>query len=388
MSRLHVFIVGVSDYSNLPGETDPMTPNALGLRKLTSPALSALRVYDWIIDHKNDLPLSLGHTSLLLSPSPQEQAIEPSFAARANDYQPCDLANFLRAADAWRAAALSDPKDMTLFYFAGHGLRWSTNDAILMLRDVGQGAGGVLLNAIDLNNLYAGMAPSESQPDVARTQVYFVDACRVEPAEITRIQRPTPSEVFRVDLRGRVDDRQTPIFFATVGGATAIGRKAKSSIFSELLLDCLNGDAGQRSVAPDGTVSWTVTTQSLARALNELFADLATAGVDQACTVEGAASQDIPLCRLNGPPKVPVLIAVDPVAAAPDISFRVMNSDTLAVVFGPQVLNPHPHFDHWPAGMYHVLVEAPPGHALYKSPAAWSYMVVPPRWTLTPKVLK
>ena len=61
------------------------------------------------------------------------------------------------------------------FYFAGHGLELTSTEQAMVLADFGSGYGPLLRRALTVNNLFYGMAPSARMPDVARTQVYFVD---------------------------------------------------------------------------------------------------------------------------------------------------------------------------------------------------------------------
>src|SRR5262245_10801586 len=95
---LHALVVGVSEYGYLLSGDDPREAPAhhFGLRKLTSAARAAFRVYRWLVDRANHLAVPLASSRLLLSPSAAEQPELSDWAPAAN------LSNFETAASAWR----------------------------------------------------------------------------------------------------------------------------------------------------------------------------------------------------------------------------------------------------------------------------------------------
>src|SRR5690606_6608844 len=90
---------------------------------------------------------------------------------------------FRAAADAWRADARAHRGGATFFYFAGHGVQRTRDDAVLLLEGFGA-PGPALQHAAATRNLLDGMAPAPSQQEIARTQFYFVDARRNRPAQL------------------------------------------------------------------------------------------------------------------------------------------------------------------------------------------------------------
>jgi hypothetical protein len=105
---LHVLIVGVSEYPDLP-EWDEDPPPAerpkFGMRQLTRAALSAYRVFEWLVasEKKDLLSAPLATCRLLLSPSPEEAALItlPSECP----YFPAKLEGFMDAARGWQLDA-------------------------------------------------------------------------------------------------------------------------------------------------------------------------------------------------------------------------------------------------------------------------------------------
>src|SRR5205085_4744860 len=152
---VHALIIGVSDYLNLPAQGSPPSEATWSLNKLSSPALSAFIVYEFIRTTALRLPLKT--VLLLLSPSQREINVEPRLAnatpTRANRQA---LDTF--AADS-RNDASQDPNDMTLFYFARHGTQPGSDDEVLMIDDFLTGA-TPLGRCFEIRNLKAGMAPS------------------------------------------------------------------------------------------------------------------------------------------------------------------------------------------------------------------------------------
>lgn len=358
--RLHVLIIGVSEYPNLPDPGQPIPVAALGMQRLKSPAISAYRLYEWLhptLKDGEEPPLKLGHCSLLLNPSAEElkdQAL--ATAAAENKFQPCTLENVIEAADAWRQAASANPDDMTWFYFAGHGVQRSKNDAVLLLQDFGKAAGGALRHAIDVNTLFNGMAPAPSQPNIARSQLYFIDACRILPEEFKKVEGQDPTQVFKVELSGE-DDRRAPIYFASISGEKAMGFRGKPSAFSQSLLKCLGGSAGREVDDADGNTSWQITSQGITDAMTVLFEDLKALGIDQTLAMGGQPS-NFPVCK-SGRPEVEVLIDINPTDAWPHPTITITDPlDGQATVL--RLNRAPPHALSCPAGMYRFEVTVPP----------------------------
>src|SRR5262249_51708540 len=96
------------------------------LKKLTSPSLSAFKIFDFI--RQAPLLLPIKTVRLLLSPSAVEIGVEPRLgtvnATRA------DRLAFETLTRAWRQDASTNPDDMTIFYFCGHGMQRGPEDGV------------------------------------------------------------------------------------------------------------------------------------------------------------------------------------------------------------------------------------------------------------------
>jgi len=260
----HALIIGISAYPHLSQPTPPEPPT-LGLRQLSSPAITAYRIANWLITRRAYLPVPLTTCRVMLLPSAVELAAggEPLAALRDE----CARTQVLVEAAAWRADASRNADSMTLFYFAGHGVQRNQRDHVMLLAGFGRGIGPLLEDAIDTTNLLAGMAPTTARPKMARTQMYFIDACRVRPKVFARYEDSPSGKLWDVEV-DIVDDRTAPLFHTAVPGAKAYAVKGKQTVFSQALLECLTGGAG-REVEPraDGTPPYGVTINSLRESL-------------------------------------------------------------------------------------------------------------------------
>ncbi len=335
---LHVFVAGVSSYRYLPGGSRALGRPDFGIGQLSAAASSAYRVCEWILNNRERFPLPLASCRLLLSPTAEELKAHPEMSG----VEACTLENFLVEAEAWREDAERGRDGMTLFYFAGHGVQQSGNDAVLLLEDFNAPGGQRLRNAIDINNILAGMSPSADRPEMARTQLYFVDACRVRPAVVRKFPGMKTTGVFDVSFdvapedEGKgppvvADDRHAPVFFAAVSGEAAYSRVGQFTYFSHLLLKGLEGRGGVKVETPYGDVRWQISTNSLSAALNVMVQESRQRyGIPLKCRVGGSiAGGDAPILVLADAPDADVLLEVDPGDA-----FSVSRVDVFKVIDG------------------------------------------------------
>lgn len=375
----HAFIVGVSVYPHLPGGNGPKAPDTLKMKQLTSSALTAYRVFKWLEERKADLPVPLATCELLLSPSPDELKIEPALTGLAEN---ATWENFERAAKSWRDAAKKDSNGVTFFYFAGHGMqRTLSAEQILVLEDFGNGQGGLLRNCVGFNNFYMGMAPIGDFKKLARTQLYFVDACRTIHEAVLAYENELCSPIWNTAARAQ-DERQESIFFAAVPGKTAYGLKGDQTIFSKALLACLNGGAGELQ-----NEEWQVSVSSLNRGLayhigllnKQLIADPKQGKRDQAFRVSGLTPETV-IRRFVKPPTVDLMIEVDPddVDVRRKIKVEAMQ-DGGKLEEAPLPLEPHPFLWKLPGGYYRLRAKIEPPDARYVDcPETTTHLLMPP----------
>ena len=358
---VHALLVGVSLYRHLPGGGGVPAHQNFGMGQLKSPALTAYRLYEWLRLRAKNLPVPLSTCRLLVSPSLEEIAVEPALADLGST---CNWENFSTEAKAWRDDAGTSTKNHAFFYFGGHGVQRSRTDPVMLLQDFGDGVGGTLTRGAALNNIFSGMAPSASYPSIARTQFYFVDACRVQPDVFKEKELLSVPDVMDVDIGG-VDNRCAPIFYASVAGATAYALDRQPTLFGIALLDALERDAADFRI--DGADErWVVTSHSLERTLKVRLAELNRLwNADQDSAMGGIAG-DTEIHYLDSPPSVDVILEIEPAEALSCTAVRLEDPATdMPACQMPSPLTPHPFKQRLSAGFYRISVRIDPPTAQY-----------------------
>jgi hypothetical protein len=345
---LHALIVGVSEYSQLLAPEDPTESPVehLGMRKLTSAATAAHRVASYLVERADKFAVPLASCRLLLSPSPDEALAD--IAPRAT------FANFKAIAHAWRKDAARHAGNMTLFYFAGHGLLRNNGAQVLVFEDFATPPGKLLQNCLEAFNLLDGMAMISNEDAMARTQLYFFDACRAMADEVKKYDRREADKIWDPreppeEAKEYRDARLMPQFRTEPGGQ-AFGLPGVGSVFSESLIRCLKGAAADFDRY---TNRWSVTVQSLVRLFDRQVDIVAReCEVEQKCKISEAGGVG-PLHSLDGPPMVDIEITLDPPDKRPHAKiFAVGNGNDHRFDLGAPV----PDLDRRrvPAGLYEV----------------------------------
>jgi hypothetical protein len=341
-------------YQGAPGEIVTPAPNAYGMGQLTSTPRAAEKLVRWLLNPANQLQVPLATCRVLLSPAKMSSAVI------APDPQPagfhdvlvdrCSRANFKQEADAWREAASRSPDDIAIFYFAGHGVQRSKGDSVMLMDDFGSDE--TLGNTASSRNLYDGMANSDARPDIARTQLFFVDACRVMPKEFTNFERMSVPDLWNIELAG-TDFRRAPIFYAARSGQGGAGIRDVGTIFSEALVNCLEGGAAQLDDT-NGQADWRISIYSLTQAMRAKVSQLnAVHRGNQEFTVDGD-SGDTVLRRFAAAPRVPVTVQIVPPAGRDYAAVVVTDENRVDALALPKPLNPHPYTAELLGGYYHL----------------------------------
>jgi len=369
---VHALIVGVSSYPNLEGGHTAQ-PENYGLGQLTSAATSAYSVYEGLMQRRTQLAKPLGTCRLLLCPAPSEADLPVVDEAT--------LDQFLANADAWREVLKHQDESIAFFYFAGHGVQRGSRDAVLLLRDFNQRSGGRLMNAVDTGNLHEALSPSQGHcTSIARTQLFFVDACRVEPIEFLKFHRHDTTPIFDLTRGATVpDDRCAPLWFATMPGSIAQALPHRQTYFSMALWKGLDLAAYNVEEDASGGRRWPVGVWQLPQALTYAMEEvLRTYGGRQDVYSDGPVPRNAVLQYLPHPPEIAVTIQVDPAAAtAGSLELRDSQDEPLESLLAwsheERLSNPvcpiapHPCRIRLPMGNYSVLLTFSPDALSFKN---------------------
>jgi hypothetical protein len=194
-----------------------------------------------------------------------------------------------------------------------------------------------------------------NHPDSARTQFWFVDACRQEPVIADQYETLAGAYTF-VKPRGITDT--SPLILAAATGGTAYERPHGLTVFSEALLWALRGGAAvgpARAGAGGGPAAWHVPASTLGVRLRARVRELAAKqGATQDVSLAGQNGEGT-VCEFEHPPKVDLCIELEPEPARPLSRGTLKQGMGLVVVDGYRA---------WPfqqsvdAGLYSLTIQA------------------------------
>jgi hypothetical protein len=357
-ARTHALVIGLSAYDHLPkeqGEPDPPDRTLFGLAQLESGAASALHVARWLADEYRHPDAPLATVRLHMAPSQRELDEVDGMKAAAAKAGRAAKGAVEKALTSWFRDCAKDPGNVAILYIAGHGIELSKDEGgIVLLADFDGKSPRILDKAMDTGNVRRAMAGKT----MARTQFYFVDACRVRPEEVLGVKLTAG---IQMDEPGADPPTSSPIFFGASSGTLALGRRGKGTLFSEALVECLE----LLALTPDDQGGWRVTDTSLVARLGARVSDLATAvGLDQRTTT-GGQFQGATLHRPAKPPSVSVRIDVDP-AGARGCAFASVGPTQADLIVKDHPLEP-PGEVVVPAGLYLVQVDIRPPTQPFKN---------------------
>jgi len=342
----HVIVIGVGDYPHLQGGSGLLSPQNDGMGQLTSPPFSARAVAKWFIQALYDPSKPLADVALLIS----ERASKPFRNPRTKADLPVATATIDDVEEAltgWHSRGNAREEDRLIFFFCGHGIA-AGSDAALLAADYGAKTNNPLDGALDFRNFLQCMDSC-----AAREQVYFVDACRASSDSLLRAGVYNGRPIFQPGLNSPARPyRLAPVFYSTLAGAAAYGRKGRPSPFTESLIRGLQG-AG----ADDSEGDWRVTTTRLKEAL-DFYLARATRGLGRAQVPAADNQAPIAVHYVRGTPKATALVACDPPEAIAGASLTCRAN-------GKVRAHSSRSRDEWaielPAGLYEFCADFPQG---------------------------
>lgn len=316
----HALIVGVSHYP-----TGELATYDFRLPQLSSTALTACKVFSWLKEWQDRLKTPLVTCRLLLSPSQIEEEDIKMYLRNLPDPYPATRENFEKAAYGWLEDANSHEENITFFYFAGHGAGLTDKDTIILLQDFGSNRYKPFDGAVDTQNLVLCMKDM-----LARTQLYFIDSCRVTREELRKFDIQVPQLCHpRI---GGIEDRLAPVFYAALPGDVAHSIKGEQTYFGKALLECLKGGAADRRRFEefDGKKCWYISPKTLYDGLHRYINELnkeREPDQHQHFNVDGLGDKadNRIICFLDAAPQVDVVFRVKPIQALPFTKVNVLN---------------------------------------------------------------
>lgn len=252
---LHALVIGVGDYPHLLGGSGGRTESHDGMRQLTSPPVSARALTDWLCSKFHNPEFKRMTVSLLLSEPDGGNYRNPK-TGDEHEVEVATFDNIKQAVREWKDRGDKHIDDMLMFYFCGHGISDGLSMVILP-SDFGSDDENAFSTAIDFRKFYDAMVQYK-----ARRQWFIVDACR---SSSDSLKGNTAQQILQFRPRDAEGIRIAPVFYSTLGGEKAHGRPDQPSVYTDVLIRCLDGMA-----AEDSRGDWRVTNLSLLPAIGHL----------------------------------------------------------------------------------------------------------------------
>jgi hypothetical protein len=313
----HALVIGVNGYPHLQGGPETPAERLAALRQLTSPVPSATHFANWVLGSQgngtaafNNPKVPLKSLRVLLSPGPLNLD-RGSFGV-----DPATLANIQDSFNAWLASCNSNPENIAIFYFCGHGFQ--RQDICLLPEDFGAPDAALSRQLINFSLTWTAMEQCR-----AATQCYFIDACRDTPPDVLKIigQTGVPLKDPVVNM---APPRDAPIYFASGPGHRAEGAVDGVSPFSHALVECLRKYGACTTY---GTAPWWVSTESLATALGSYLERLGSVRPSRAG--ETTTSKPTRICSI-AQPEAQIELLISPNAAHTGAALRLTKNGATA----------------------------------------------------------
>ena len=304
----HVFIVGVGTYPHLKDGKGNPTPQPMGMGQLTSPPLSALKMLEWVDTNLNNPLAPLKSIEVLVSqPTPANHTDKTGLTAQIDD---ATFANFEQSAKAWFDRAASDPKNVAIFYFCGHGLGDGLNTQLL-LSDYGS-TNRPLRHAVNFSAFRLAMGACK-----ATKQLFLLDACRVvDPTMLLDPYNMGDSGLPPGNVTKMPTGIANPVIYSAKIGEQAFGPQGGTSYFTEALLHGLS----RCGVYLSKGSKWAVSPNQLQLAIAGLMDDFTG---KPHCPADGLVGTGFEIHFLALPPEVVVLVTLNPPTSNAEAKIKV-----------------------------------------------------------------
>ena len=225
-----------------------------------------------------------------------------------------------------------------------------------MLLLEGFGAGSVFSDGWSIKDLIDAMAPGLKKfQKIARTQYFFLDACRNAPAALDDLERSNCADPLPVVRRDRHNDSRKAVFQTTEPNRRAYAHSNGLTHFAAALLKCLDGGAGepdQSSIDPDRPV-WKLTASALEQAIRyylkiENEAEHVSQGLSPYLTLQANTT----FCWFEVAPRLPVEVHFLPISSSKCTQVNILDDLGSITWRLPKPVKPYPHDGLLASGYY------------------------------------
>ena len=233
--QTHVLIISVGRYIHLNGGSSPSPlDNPMGMGQLYSPPVSGRDFANWIENEYNNPASPVGSIEFLISDHNYHKYKTKN--EEEKNIEKATLNNVEKAFMRWYERCNSNPNNIAIFYFCGHGIE--KNNLALLLEDFGEDYDKnkkLFKNSINFQANRLGMF-THCQ---AQTQLYFIDACRKTGDNKIKRTNDDLATTFIPGEIGRVCENTLTIM-ASESGQAAYGRIGKTTLFTRSLIESLD----------------------------------------------------------------------------------------------------------------------------------------------------
>ncbi|MGW0582390.1 caspase family protein [Streptomyces sp. NPDC002920] len=305
--QVHAFIVGVGEYPYCvkPRPRDSDAKAVLrSVTPLTSAPLSARKFAEWLLNAPHPFNgHTLGSVEVLIS------APHPVTLTNKGKTTVVSGATFNEVESScltWFRKCNSNPDNIALFFWCGHGWGWGGNARQeLLTEDVGKDPDQAFMNVVDFLQTWIRM-----QACRAKTQCFFIDACRGLPSRLDKFTQNYSRALLNVTGKNSMEDgeKDRPILFSVSPGSASETPQNEPSVFTEALVKTLDGLGAEKNAN-----GWQILTGSLGDKLRDVLAWNKKPGeYYPKVAVEGSQYGSSLLRTLEGPPVIDFRLSCSP----------------------------------------------------------------------------
>jgi len=311
--QVHALIIGVGAYHYLNDGKDALVqthPAALALRQLQSPPLSAVALYEAIIglDVQHKLSLPLGSIAFLASQIPGSNSIPPTIMHVLDP----TFDNIAVAFDEWLVRCESNPRNIAILYFCGHGAQHG--DQFLLTADFGSRVNAPFEGSFNIDQTMLALGQRKID-----NQFILIDSCR-QMLNGTLATKPSVRNLLDMSLVGK-DFKNLTSFKAAVNNELALAPLGQVSYFTKAVINGMSGAASKLK-----RKKWVVSTSQLSMHMDMLL-NLEKPGSAEASRYEANQRGSFDLCVSDFPTKRKVILTCDPDSALPTANLECIEVD-------------------------------------------------------------